>query len=508
MSHTQTEQWRRVLRGQGGTVLDLQILIVPEHEVVVLALTPLGLFCSDNRGISWARFQAGDAPPLAQSLALAYDPNTADPTILLGSALGLFRTRSTTAPWTPLFTGLSVEAIGMPRAIDSESLLLAATTEKGLLISDDGGVTWNDANAGLNFDPIVAICFSPLYPSDKTIFLATDSDIFRSRNGGKAWRRLEFEVPPQSIQCMCATTSNHAPPVLFVGSSISGLWSSRDRGASWNEQISNAEIRSISIASAEGDDEFVLVVTGEGVYRSSDSGMTWQQDPVNMPDAFCSIMVPPLSADTLLVGRIDNGVARKSFGNDEWIVANNGLEASPRTQLGVTSCEEEAKHCLIVSDVNNRLLLSRDAGNNWVPTEKLPSTYDNHHFSLFQHTPEHFSVYITTDYGAFEYDTSLSTWTTVLDPKLDKQPLAIVGFRSPDDDEYPPLLTIMTDGEVMYRLPNMIWRSTGRHFGDTRIVAAELIPGGRTAKSCWAIGSVCTVEHRERRTFLEPLDSK
>lgn len=487
MSQTHVEPWHRVLHGQGGTVGDLQILAIPGVKIGVLALTPLGLFFSGNEGISWSRFQGDKHPPLTQSLAVAYDVRTAEPSLLLGSAIGLFRTTAEEhAAWTPLFTGLSVEAVGMPRQLDSGSLLLAATVEKGLLLSEDSGVSWDDANAGLNYDPIVAICFSPLYADDKTIFLATDSDIFRSRNGGKAWRSLELDALPQSIQCMSACIDSHGSPVLFVGSAVNGLWSSRDRGKSWEEQIPDRGIRSISVVHADGDNQ-ILVVTDEGIYVSPDAGMTWRQNAVAIPDACCAVMIQPLSGALIIAGRMEHGICRKPSGSDEWIMANTGLEASSRTQLGVASCEEGVKYTLVVNDASNRLLLSRDEGTSWVPSKQLPAINSQHPFSMLQCTPQRFSIFAIAEQSAFEYSNASNSWTTVLPLTLGKHPLAIVGLAFRAYQEHPRLLAIMEDGEVMYCLPTANWESAGIHFGDDQIVAAKLIPSQINTASSWAV---------------------
>lgn len=491
MAHTQSEPWRQILPGEGGTVGDLQVIALAGQRATVLALTPLGVFSSDNRGMSWGKFIGLNSPPLTQTLAIGYDSRTAGPTILLGSVLGLYRATPDYGTWDPIFTGLSVEAIGLASQIDSDSFLLAATVEKGLLVSEDGGITWDDANAGLNYDPVVSISSSPLYRSDRTIFLATDSDIFRSRNGGKAWRRLGFDVLPQSIRCMSVCMGDSARPVVLVGSSIDGLWSSVDSGDSWKQQIAEVEIRSVSTVNLADDDERVLVVTGDGLCLSTTvetADQAWQQVPTGGLDVCCSVIVPATSSTdaVMIVGQIESGVARKQLDKGEWTAANRGLEASSRTQLLAARDGEATSYCLIVSEENRRLLLSRDGGDSWISTEGLPSTY-RHQLSLSQRNPLQFSIVAASENGAFEYSDDTASWITVLDPNLDKHPLAVATLFSRDEDDYTRLVAVMEDGEVMYRLPDISWVSAGRHFGDNQIVAAELIPSWVNARSSWAI---------------------
>ncbi|MGI8485659.1 MAG: WD40/YVTN/BNR-like repeat-containing protein, partial [Thermomicrobiales bacterium] len=465
--------------------MDLQVLVRPGQDVSVLALTTLGVFSSDNKGQRWTRFIGDNAPPLTQSLVVGYE---ADPVILLGSALGLFRAAAGYTTWEPLFTGLSVDAIGLPRQGNGKAILLASTIEKGLLVSDDGGVTWNDANAGLNYDPIVALAFSPLYARDETIFLATDSDIFRSRNGGKAWRRLELDVLPQSIQCLSISMRGSDKPILFVGSAGDGLWSSHDMGTTWKEQIAKEEIRNISVTNVPGDDGGMIVVTGDGLYLSTGPDQAWQHVSVDGRDVCCAIGLPSASSSgvDILVGQIEQGVAHKSPGSDDWTAVNNGLEASSRTQLVTASCEDGTRHCLIANDMHGRLLLSYDQGNSWVSTPALPS-HSHQQIALLQQSPQYFLLVTTSDRGAFAYESSSHSWVIILDPTLGKHPLAVVALTTGDEVNQMRFLAIMADGEVLYRVPGRDWESAGQSFGDNQIVAVELMPSQVNPESFWAI---------------------
>jgi len=140
-----------------------------------------------------------------------------------------------------------------------------------------------------------------------------------------------------------------------------------------------------------------------------------------------------------------------------------------------------------VNDASNRLLLSRDEGNSWVPSEQLPAINNQRQFSMFQRTPQRFSIFAIAEQSAFEYSNASNSWTTVLPPTLGKHPLAIVGLAIRAYQEHPRLLAIMEDGEVLYCLPTANWESAGIQFGDDQIVAAELIPSQVNAASSWAV---------------------
>ena len=59
-----------------------------------------------------------------------------------------------------------------------------------LVLSDDGGQTWDEAGGGLPAGTAVAI-----HPEDHDLLLFTsESRIFVSENGGRFWRALDLEL--------------------------------------------------------------------------------------------------------------------------------------------------------------------------------------------------------------------------------------------------------------------------------------------------------------------------
>ena len=59
-----------------------------------------------------------------------------------------------------------------------------------LVLSDDGGETWDEAGGGLPAGTAVAI-----HPEDPDVLLfASESRLFVSENGGRFWRALDVEL--------------------------------------------------------------------------------------------------------------------------------------------------------------------------------------------------------------------------------------------------------------------------------------------------------------------------
>ena len=60
-----------------------------------------------------------------------------------------------------------------------------------LVVSNDGGLTWREAGAGLR--PGVAVAISPEHPD--VVLYATAERLHLSRDGGRFWHALAIELP-------------------------------------------------------------------------------------------------------------------------------------------------------------------------------------------------------------------------------------------------------------------------------------------------------------------------
>ncbi len=109
----------------------------------------------------------------------------------------------------------------------------------------------------------------------------TNSWLYESRDEGASWHRLAKLDHGDGFVIDNVVVDSAHPSTLYVGAwkntDDGGLWISHDAGRTWNEvQLFKAQ-PVIALAQAPSDPRMLFAGTLQGVYRSNDSGATWTQ---------------------------------------------------------------------------------------------------------------------------------------------------------------------------------------------------------------------------------------
>ncbi len=474
--------WTPVLRSEGGTVLNLCTLESPNREESILALTTVGLFYSIDEARTWHRFSTSSEPPLPRTMAVGKSAGTETPFVLVGSAIGLFLWEVDTSQWRLVLPGTSVNAIGISHDPTIESPIFAATSTAGLLVSNDAGMTWSDANVGLSGDPIIAVRLSTRYSIDQSIYVATSNELYRSRNGGRGWRRLDANTGSGTIQSLNLATDDQSRVFLFAGLA-DGLLSSLDMGSHWKriEGIKGESVWEISVTPQANDIDAISLITESGIYTSGDLGTEWKHQEFSQWNAISCLLLPALPDSTLIVGTEKEGILRLSALDASWVQCNTGLNADCRTQM-VTVAPEEAQvdYCVVIDD-QSELLISLDQGKNW---STIPSCSDmSPAFSTIHTSQLPNSFTILSGAKACIYMVSTQSWTHIAPLPLDLIP---IGLTSLVRNNAVVTLAIADDGSVWRGQLDGDWLCLGTPFGAESILAAEIVASNRERTCIWA----------------------
>jgi photosystem II stability/assembly factor-like uncharacterized protein len=256
------------------------------HGRLLAGAEAAGLFESRDGGETWAlRTTLDDQPgreawndpanqPPGHLGLSAILPHPDDPahwwTIVQG--FGIFETTDDGGTWAPRNRGLRAE---WPRPFEEvgfcvHKLVLSPDLERmyqqnhcGMHRSDDGGHSWTEITEGLPSDFGFA---AAAHPHDRDSFYVIPLDpghgrcmpdgeaaVWRTRDAGSSWERLDRGLPQQGafvgVLREGMAIDAHDEPGLYFGTSTGQVFASVDEGESWDELASYLPgISSIEVA--------------------------------------------------------------------------------------------------------------------------------------------------------------------------------------------------------------------------------------------------------------------
>ncbi len=298
--------------------------------------------------------------------------------LFAGGAGGIARSGDDGASWQA--AGIqgdvgAVTAIAASTNFKQDSTALAATLSGGILRTTNSGASWIPANFGIMSFEITALAWL----NADIVLAATIDGIYRSPNGGRAWRICEgtsggpftvLAVLPDGAMLAAVefggllrsdddgltwTHRGDLPPdiqvttilaigdTIFVGSFSHGILSSTDNGQTWQALVEGTVFVMAAVGDTiyAGTDEGILVGTGQDWHLLS--------TPLNDLRRLLVVNGCPLAYGTHSTPVIDQ---------NDWIT----LDAVP---LPVTILASAPDGALLASSPSG-LVCSRDGGKTWV----------------------------------------------------------------------------------------------------------------------------------------------
>jgi photosystem II stability/assembly factor-like uncharacterized protein len=184
-------------------------------------------------------------------------------TLLAAGAGGVTRSVDRGASWYPA-TGTeshNVVNLAISPDVEQDSTILAGTLDAGILRSSDGGTSWSASSFGMESRDILAL----LWLHDQTVLASTAGGVYRSTNGGRAWRLLHTHVLPLIHQGRDST----------VAIGIDGaILKSMNAGESWDTLGHLPANLEPQVLVTLPDDSLLVGTVDQGVFHSPD-GAEW-----------------------------------------------------------------------------------------------------------------------------------------------------------------------------------------------------------------------------------------
>ncbi len=321
-------------------------------------------------------------------------PSPSKTFFVAGAASGIWKTTNNGTTFKQVWSDERVISMGdLAIAPSDPDIVWAGTGEEdsrnsispggGIYKSTDGGETWT--LMGLEETEVIARIV--IHPDDPdVVYVAAlghiwDSNpergLYRTQDGGETWELVKFIsdkagfvdllIHPHHPERLYAASWERVrgPYFLQSGGPGSGLWKSMDGGDSWTEIVGNGfptgEKGRIGIAISESNPHTMYAMVeargegetegfaGNGLYRSTDSGDTWEKmnDVNTRPFYYSQVRVDPQDEN------------RVYFSSTPVQFSNDGGET-----YGTTTNQVHVDHHAMWIDPNDpdRIIVGNDGG--------------------------------------------------------------------------------------------------------------------------------------------------
>ena len=270
----------------------------------------------------------------------------------------------------------------------------------GTEITNDGGVTWQpcygmtNTSTGNNPDEN-----DFTFLSSTTVWAGSAAGPFESTDGGHTWTIMRSGMPtvnpqfsvnsftcpiekviqdPNTPATLYAVSGSHRQ--IYPVSAWGQVWKSTNSGASWGSAPIGTVVSGKSINDCcfqTGSSTVMFAATGSGLYRSSNSGVSWTQVS-GTPSVGCyCVTADPTNANVVYAGFDTNG-SGTGYGiyktttattTDTWSAINSGISTSGPNDL------DAAVYTIAVAPTNTSVIYlgfysgatyySSNGGSSW-----------------------------------------------------------------------------------------------------------------------------------------------
>jgi photosystem II stability/assembly factor-like uncharacterized protein len=328
------EAWIKI-HGIPGTHRRTHIIAEdPRNSDTIYAGTTLGLFKSPDGGKTWQHLNS------EQVNWMVFDPSDPRTLYLATEFAGILKSTNSGETLRPMNEGFANHRLSEITS-DGKRLYASSTYEGlygGVFVSGDGGLQWSlqaneEALHGQNLHSLTA---SP--DGADTVFAASEDAILKSADGGKTWTSLPAphiltvrkgqrlpSIVRVHIHALRAVKLGKGPVVLFAGTDA-GLFRSSNSGMAW-EQVKAAGITAESVlaiyAPASGASRLALR-TNSGLFISEDAGRTWQAALV--PNGYYIYDVAlPVEHEVAILAATSRGILQSIDEGAHWKLVTDGV---------------------------------------------------------------------------------------------------------------------------------------------------------------------------------------
>lgn len=210
---------------------------------------------------------------------------------------------------------------------------------------------------------------------DRFYFGTLDGQIYTSADGGKRWELLyNFNKPkmfvdhilvdPRDSKTLYVAAHKHKEP--------GGFFKSTDGGRKWREskELKNEALHSLT--QSKSDPNVLVTGTFNGIFRSDDSGESWQQLPTHNTSGLVhveSLAIDPRTPDIIYAGTWYLPY-KTTDGGKTWKSIRNGI-IDDSDIFAIDIDPHDPNH--VIASACSGIYETRNAGKSWRKVQGIPS---------------------------------------------------------------------------------------------------------------------------------------
>ncbi|MBK8500756.1 MAG: T9SS type A sorting domain-containing protein [Saprospiraceae bacterium] len=340
--NAKTKRWSRADQFTGDVVhADKHDLVIIDPDTLLMA-TDGGLYRSNDNAASWLDIED---IPTTQFYRVAFNPHYPD--LFYGGAQdngSLYGNQSELANWSQYFGGDGFRTIFHP---DNANIYYVETQLGNLYVTLDAGQSYEPVNKGIdrsdfiNWDaPVIMSIHNPnilYYGTHRVYRNVTGPDENFTPISPLLIDEIVLLDATSNVTCIAESPSD--PKVLFAGTGDGNLYRTKDSGTTWQKSDQGLPDRYITAIEFSPQFDSVVYVTHSGfkagqsfahVHRSDDLGQNWVDISDNLPELPVNdILILPNNDDQVLFVATDAGVYFSRDAGDHWLRLGSNMPLVP-----------------------------------------------------------------------------------------------------------------------------------------------------------------------------------
>ncbi|MCH7913705.1 MAG: glycosyl hydrolase [Deltaproteobacteria bacterium] len=295
--------------------------------------------------------------------------------------------------WHVAHRGLTDRHISAIVMEPESGLIFAGAFHGSLHVSDDGGRTWKERSEGLSERNVYSV--ASVRMNGKTrIYAGTEpAHLFYSDDLGLHWTELpslrsvpsvpqwSFPVAPHIAHLKQISFDPYNPTTMYASIEVGGLLKSTDAGETWEELHGmDEDVHRLVIHPTKP--KHMYVVSGVGLYVTSDGGATWEQwtsRPSEIGGYPDGLVFHPDQPELMFIGASQNRpglwrtshfagarISRSRDGGRTWEVLRNGLPDRMQANIEALCLENWGESVSVFAGTTaGEVYGSDDGGEHW-----------------------------------------------------------------------------------------------------------------------------------------------